>query len=216
MDSSTQVVRWGFKLAVATTGTVTLETSPDGITWTSVQVLASVDRTTDWYWQDIDPPVTDTFWRVTSSVPVTFDEFFLASQVRDWPMTQFNRDEYTNQPNKQFSGPISTNYYYDKTIAPTITLWPVSNSGYNHLSIWRHRFVQDVGTLTQEIEVPQMWMEAIVWMLASRLVYELPNVDPARRKEIIEASQAFLMEAELGETDNAPVFFVPGIGVYTA
>ena len=136
--------------------------------------------------------------------------------MRDWPMTQFNRDEYTTQPNKQFSGPISTNYYYDKTIAPTITLWPVSNSGYSHLSIWRHRFVQDVGTLTQEIEVPQMWMESIIWLLASRLVYELPNVDPARRKEVIEASAVFLGEAELGETDNAPVFFVPGIGVYNA
>jgi hypothetical protein len=216
LDAAAQIVRWGFKLTAGVTGTMTLASSDDGIAWTTVQTLASEARTTDWYWQDIDPPVTAQYWRVTSSVAATFDEFYLASQVRDWPMTQFNRDEYTQQPNKDYSGTISTNYYYDRTIAPTITLWPVADSDYNHLSIWRHRFVEDVGTLVQEIEVPQMWYESIIWMLAARLAYELPNADPARRKEVIEASAAFLQEAELGETDNAPVYWVPGIGVYTS
>jgi hypothetical protein len=81
--------------------------------------------------------------------------------------------------------------------------------------VWRHRFVQDVGTLTQQIEVPQQWMEAIIWSLASRLAYEIPGVDSARRTEVIQASERFLMDAEMSETDNAPIYWVAGIGVYT-
>jgi hypothetical protein len=215
LTSSTQVLRWGFKLSAGVTGSMLFESSDDGVTWTTQTSIASTTWDTEWYWYELDPPPTATYYRLSSSVPATFDEFFLASAVRDIPMTQFNRDEYTQQPNKQFSGSVCTNFYYDKLVNPTITVWPVPSVGTDQLSVWRHRFVQDVGTLTQQIEVPQVWLEAVVWMLAARLVYELPGVDPGRRKEVVEASSAFLMEAELGESDNAPVYFVPGIGCYT-
>ena len=130
-------------------------------------------------------------------------------------MTQFNRMEYAQQVNKTYQQRPCTNFYFEKTIEPTITLWPTPTNDYDQLSVWRHRFVQDVGSLTQQIEVPQQWVEAVIWMLAARLAYELPGVDPGRRTEVVQASVRFLMDAELGETDNAPVYFVPGIGVYT-
>jgi hypothetical protein len=168
-----------------------------------------------WYWYDLDPAPTDTFWRISSVTPFALDEFYLASVISDLPMTQFNRDEYTQQVNKTMLVRPCTNYYFDKLVEPTITLWGVPNNQYDQLSVWRHRYVQDVGTLTQQIEVPAQWMEAVVWMLSARLAFELPGVDQARRTEVIQTSDRFLMEAEMSESDNSPIYFVPGISVYT-
>lgn len=216
LSAATKIVRWGFKLAATTTGTITLASSSDGITYTTVSTLASEARGTGWYWFDLDPTVTAQYWRVTSSVATTFDHFCLVSSVSDTPMTQFNRTEYAQQTTKTQTGRPSTNFYFDKTVSPTIALWPVANNDTDQITFWRHRFVQDVGTLTQQIEVPQQWAEAVVWMLAARLAYELPGVDVGRRTEVVQASERFLMDAELGETDNAPIYWVPGTGVYTA
>jgi hypothetical protein len=215
LDSATDIVRWGFKLSAGVTGTMVLAGSDDDVTYTTIQSIASTTWDTEWHWYELDPKETYTYFRLTSSVAATFDEFYLASAVRDWPMTQFSRDEYTQQPNKQQSGTISTNFYYDRTIAPTITVWPVPQTNYDQLSVWRHRQVEDVGTLTQQIEIPQYWMESVIWQLAVRLAFELPNIDAARRTEVIQASERFLMDAETGESDNAPIFIYAGVGCYT-
>jgi hypothetical protein len=215
LTAATGIVRWGFKLATGVTGTMLLESSTNGITYTTAQSLASTAWGTTWHWYEVDPKVTAQYWRVTSSVAATFSEFYLASAVKDLPMTPFNRDEYTQQPNKHQSGAVSTNYYYSRTVSPSLSVWPVPDNSYDHLSVWRHRFVQDVGSLTQQIEVPQYWVEAVIWMLAARLTYELPNIDANRQNAVIQASQQFLLDAETAETDNAPVYIIPGIGVYT-
>lgn len=215
LDIATKIVRWGFKLDSAVTGTITLAYSDDGLSYTDLSATESGAIGTGWYWYDLDPAITAQYWRVTCSVPATFDEFYLASDVRDFPMTQFSRDDYAQQPNKTINGRPCTNYLFEKTLWPTVTVWPVPNNDYDQLSVWRHRQVQDIGSLTQQIEVPQQWMEAIIWMLASRIAFEFPGIAADRRAEVIQASQAFLQEAELGESDNAPIFWVPGIGCYT-
>lgn len=216
LTSSTKVVRYGFKPTSDVTASFTLDTSDDGVTWTTQQALNNQTWGSGvWYWFDLDPAPTATFWRISSVTNFALTEFYLASTISDLPMSQFNRDEYAQQVNKTNQARPSTNFYYEKLVDPVLTLWPVPNNNYDQLSVWRHRFVQDVGTLTQQIEIPQQWMEAVIWMLASRLAYEIPNVDPARRQEVIQASQVFLMDAEMSETDNAPLYFIPGIGVYT-
>lgn len=216
LTGSTKVVRYGFKPTANVTAAFTVESSGDGITWTTQQTLASADWVAGtWYWFDLDPAPTAGYYRISSATNFTLTEFYLASAISDLPMTQFNRDEYTQQVNKTYQQRPCTNFYYDKQVAPTITLWPTPTNDYDQLSVWRHRFVQDVGTLTQQIEVPQQWMEAIVWQLAARLAYEVQGVDQGRRTEVIQASERFLMDAEMSETDNAPLYFVPGIGVYT-
>jgi hypothetical protein len=216
LTSSTKVVRYGFKPAASVTASFDVDYSDDGGSWTTAQTLASQTWEQDgWYWFDLDPSPTATYWRISSATNFTLTEFYLASAISDLPMTQFNRDEYVQQTNKTVQQRPCTNFYFDKLVEPTITLWPLPNNDYDQLSVWRHRFVQDVGTLTQQIEVPQQWMESVIWMLAARVAYEIPGVDPARRTEVIQASERFLMDAEMSETDNAPIYWVAGIGVYT-
>ena len=216
ITTATKVVRYGFKPTASVTAAFTFSYSSDGVTWTTAQTLDSQTWTAgEWYWFDLDPPPTAAYYKISSATAFALDEFYLSTQIYDLPMTQFNRDEYAQQVNKNFQQRPCTNFYFNKVIDPTITLWPTPNNDYDQVSVWRHRFVQDVGTLTEQIEVPQQWVEAIIWQLAARLAYELQGVDAARRTEVIQASERFLMDAELGETDNAPIYWYPGIGVYT-
>jgi hypothetical protein len=44
------------------------------------------------------------------------------------------------------------------------------------MTVWYQRQIMDVGALTDELEVPQRWYEAVVFMLAHRMSLELPQV----------------------------------------
>jgi hypothetical protein len=140
----------------------------------------------------------------------------LSSNNREIVISPFNRDDYSNQPDKTFQSGFVTNYYFEKLVDPSITLWPVPSDDSRCLVLYRYRQIQDVGALTQEIELPSRWYEAISWHWAARLAFEFPGVDAARRAEVIQMASGMTLEVEGGETDNAPVFFAPRILVYTS
>ncbi len=217
LASATQIVRYGFRPSANVTAAFTFQYSSDGVAWTTAQTLASQNWVANtWYWFEVDPMLEYQYYQITSATNFTLDEFYLCSTYTDTPLSQFNRDEWSQQTNKFNVGRPSTNYYFDKTVAPTLSLWPAPNNEFDILRVWRHRFVQDVGSLTQQIEAPQQWYEAIVWMLAARLAFELPGVDPSRRAEVLQASEKFLMDAEMSESDNAPTYIFSNVDVYTA
>jgi hypothetical protein len=69
--------------------------------------------------------------------------------------------------------------------------------------------------LTNELEVPQRWYEAVVMMLAHRMSLELPAV-PMERVQYLEAqAEKYLTMAEQEERDKSPIYFAPNIAVYT-
>lgn len=203
------VVRVG--LAFDAAGTFKIQSSTDGVTY--ADVTGTLDGNTTRTWYDIDSTSAKTYWKIVTTNAVT-DHFF-ASTVREISMTQFNRDDYANQPNKNYQNAPVTNYYYEKTINPQLTCWPVPNNANDHLVIWRHRQVQDIGNLTNEIEIPVRWYEAIVWQLALRCSFEIPGADANRRQEVAAMAAQMLVEVENNETDHAPIRLAPSLSCYT-
>lgn len=209
-----QVVRFGVKFStLPTTATYELQTSPDNAVWTTVQSYTKPTATGVYDWHDLDPQVTANYFRINSDGVVS--DLLLSNNNKEIMVTPFNRDDYSAQPNKTFQSGFITNYYFEKLVNPQITVWPVPNDDTRCLVLWRYRQIQDVGTLTQEIELPSRWYEAITWHWAARLAFELPGVDDARRKDVVQMAQAMTIEVEGDETDNAPVFFAPNIRVYS-
>jgi hypothetical protein len=96
-------------------------------------------------------------------------------------------------------------------------IWPVPNEAQalGQVVTYVKRYIMDVGSLTQEIEVPQRWYEAIVYQLAARLAEELPQVDPSMLPVLDQKAMRALNEAEIEERDNSPIYFTPNIAVYT-
>lgn len=211
--TSGTVVRIGVKFSALPTTSFNLQTSPDGVTWTTVETFSAPTEANVYNWYDLDPQITADNFQISSNGTVS--DLFLANNVTEIVVTPFNRDDYSNQPNKTFQTGLVTNYFFEKLVTPQITVWPVPNDDTRHLALYRYRNIQDVGTLTQEIELPTRWYEAITWHWAARLAFELPDVEKDRRAEVVQMANGMTIEVESGETDGSPVFFSPNIRVYT-
>ena len=81
-----------------------------------------------------------------------------------------SRSEYANYPNKAQQG-FPTVFWFDRLIAPTVTLWPVPDgTSATYLKYYRVRQIQDAGfTSGQTAEIPYLWLEAFADGLAYRL-----------------------------------------------
>ena len=216
--TSASVQRVGFTVSTAFTGSLLIQSSTDDITYTTQVTLDSATyNANQYYWADLPVVSAVTNIKVVSAAatyPVVSD-IKCASSLYDLPCTQWNRDTYAAINAKNQTGRPSTSYFFEKKLTPTLTLWPVPNNANDHITIYRHRQSQDVGTLTQQLEIPQRWLDGIIWLLAARLCFELPSVDPTLAQLIVTMSDKQEFEAEQSETDGAPIFITPGIGVYS-
>jgi hypothetical protein len=131
-------------------------------------------------------------------------------------MSRLNRDDYTNLPNKNFTANQPFQYWFNRTIPQSkIYLWPVPSDPFVQMTIWYSRQIDDVGALTNELEVPQRWYEATVMMLAHRMALELPGVPLDRVQYLENQAEKYLGLAEAEERDNSPIYFAPNISVYS-
>ena len=216
--TSASVMRVGMALTSAFTGTLLVQTSTDDATYTTQVTADSATYTAgQYYWFDLPVATTCGYIKVVSAAatyPVVSD-IKCATALYDLPCTQWNRDTYAAINAKNQTGRPSTSYFFEKKLTPTLTLWPVPNNSNDHLTIYRHRQPQDVGSLIQQLEIPQRWLDGIIWLLAARLCFELPNVDAALGQMIVTMADKMEFEAEQSESDGAPIYITPGIGVYS-
>lgn len=196
-----------------------LEYSTDGITYTTLQNLGDVAVTDNqWYWQDIDPGQSVGFYRVSISGGQTLAlrEWFIGNNSTEVMMSRLNRDDYTNLPNKNFPANQPFQFWFDRTIPnPTLYLWPTPNNAFVQMTVWYSTQVMDVGALTNELQIPQRWYEAVLMMLSHRMSLELPQVDLARITYLEKMADKYLIEAEQEERDNSPIYLQPNISGYT-
>ena len=210
------VGRVGLLWSEAPTAEVNLQWSRDNVIWTTFSTIAVSDITTGQYlWLEVDPGLNVNQVRAVSADLGVMDDMILASGGREIMMTPFNRDDWANQPNKTQTSNTQVNYYFEKLVNPRITVWPAPASSQNYMALYRHRQIQDVGDLQNELELPTRWLEAISWHLALRIAFEVPGVDPQRRQELVGMASNFTLEAEANETDHSPVFLAPRVSVYT-
>lgn len=216
--TTANVLRVGFSVSASFTGALVISTSADGVTYTAQTTLPSATYTPgEDYWVDL--PKIESIGHIlveSASAPYpVIDGMKVSGAVYDLPCTQWNRDTYAVINNKTQQGRPSTSYFFEKKLIPTITLWPVPNNDNDCLMIYRHRQPQDVGTLTQQLEIPQRWLDGFIWLLAARLCFELPAVPDTVINIVVQMADKQVFEAEQSETDGAPLYLTPGIGVYS-
>lgn len=216
--TSTQVTNVGVYWNGASTS-YALETSDNGTTWTTLATVAnpntSANETT---WTDIEGSLATLYFRVRATTGVLNQSVvFLGNTPTEIPMARLNRDDYVNLPNKAFQGRPLQFWVNRQLNNPILNLWPVPSAQFvtAQVVVWVKRYIMDVGTMTQEIEIPQRWYDAVVYVLASRLAEETPTVDPQMIAILDQKAQRSLLEAENEERDDSPIYLTPNIAVYT-
>ena len=198
---------------------IALERSDDNIVWTTIQTETPTASAGQWTWFDLDSSVAARYFRVrATSGTLSFSQIYLANTPTEIPLARMNRDDYTNLPNKAFQSNRPLQYWFDRQVNnPIMHMWPVPNEAATvcQIVVWRQRYIMDVGTMTQDVEVPQRWLEAIVSGLAAKMALELTEVDPSLIPILDQKAAISLNIAQMEERDNSPMMIAPNIAPYT-
>jgi hypothetical protein len=213
----------GFLPYIANNGSATwniaLQYSMDGTTYYDLEDLGAISVSDNvWVWTDIDPGQNVPFYRIKASSGTTLAlrEWYIGNNSTEVMMSRLNRDDYTNLPNKNFTANQPFQFWFDRTIpTPTIYLWPTPSNPFVQMTVWYSTQIMDVGALTDELQIPQRWYEAVIFMLAHRMSLELPQVPMDRVNYLEKMADKYLYEAEQEERDKSPIYFAPNISVYT-
>jgi hypothetical protein len=194
---------------------IALESSNDLSTWTLVESITS-EGAAGISWYEIDPSVSARYYRIreTSGIAMTFTAIYIAQLYQDLPMYRINHDDYWTLPNKNFPGrPVQ--YFFDRQRDPNISLWPSPNTILACMAMRVRYHIEDVGDLTDELDLPVRWYESIVAELSLKLVVELPQAD-IKRYDLLKAERDVAFEqVSSEEVDRAPIYLAPNITGYT-
>lgn len=209
----------GILPGVSGTFNAVLEYSTDGASWSTLYNPGpTVWVNNEWLWYDIDPGQNVQYYRIreTGGNTLSLREFYVGNNSTEITMARLNRDDYTNLPNKNFTANQPFQFWVNRTIPQAkMYLWPVPSDPFVQMTVWTSRQIQDVGDLQDELEVPQRWYEAVIFMLAHRMALELPGVAMDRIGYLEKMANEYLNEAEQEERDKSPIYFAPNIAPYT-
>ena len=220
LDSVTAAPLFGILPGSSGLWDVSIQASQDGITWTTLytnDALIALDG--EWHWIDIQGVIPYLYYRLQANnlTVLNVREFYVGNLPNEIEIAKVNRDDYANLPNKFFTGRPVQFWYNKQRDQPLMEIWPAPMEQYTfaQLVLYTQRYVQDVGSMTQELEVPQRWYKPIMLQLGKDLAGEIAEVQPGVANEIAMELMPVLREAWDSETDSAPSYILPNISCYT-
>lgn len=127
-------------------------------------------------------------------------------------MTPISRDDYASYPQKSTQAP-PTVYWFNRQITPTITLYPVPDSGGPYtLNYYACTQIQDANLTGGETpDIPVRWFDAMCAGLAYRLArLYAPALEDKRKQDYADAWEV----AAKSDLENTPVRISPRLGGY--
>lgn len=109
-------------------------------------------------------------YSVDPSTVVILDAYVqFGNPAIDRIITPISRTEYSSYPNKAQEG-FPTSFWFDRTLAPTVTLWPVPDGSQSNLVYYAVLRIQDANMNgSEQVDIPPIWLEAFAYGLAARL-----------------------------------------------
>lgn len=221
-DSDQTITTIGLLPGTAGTWNFVYEISQDGVVWFTVDtftaeaVLARV-----WLWNDYQitrwPYYSYARLRATGGTALDVAEFFVGNTPSAIPMSPLNKDDWFALPNKSFQGrPVQ--FWQDmRRDYPILNLWPVPDEAANFkvVEAQTHMMIEDVGTLTQTLDIPNRWYNAIIWTLAEAVADEMPDYKGDINRLATKAREE-MRDAWAGVTPKGPMNLMANITGYTS
>ncbi len=151
-------------------------------------------------------------YAVEGNTVMILDAYTTTDQGIDRVIMPISRTEYASYPNKTQQG-FPTSFWYDRLIAPTITLWPVPDgTSATTLKYYRVRQIQDSNLKNNEnVEIPYLWLEAF----ADGLTYRLARIwNPQLAVPLKGQADESYMIASNQNVENVGMYISPMVGGY--
>lgn len=129
----------------------------------------------------------------------------------DTPLTEYARQTYMEQPDKTTEGMPIAFYYDPKLTTGALYIWPVASTAVaasTTLQLTYLRKIEDFDSSNNEADMPQEWLDALVWNLAEDLSTEYPP-EPRLAAKIERRAAESLAAIEAFDTEDASLFLQP-------
>ena len=124
----------------------------------------------------------------------------------DYILTGISRADYDALPYKTQSGHRPTQFYLDRQSQPIIYPWPIVDNSSIVLKTHSWCFQQDVGALTNQLDVPSRWLDVVAAKLAYRLAVKWA---PDRMADLKVAADEAFNAAAAEDVESVPLRIVP-------
>lgn len=157
---------------------------------------------------------TQALTATTASYAITGARRMLSVRRRtssiDTPMNELSREEYYDLPTKSATGTPVSWYFDPQRSTRTLYIWPAASTAVaanTTLYFTYLRVIEDIDALENDPDVPQEWLEALIYNLAAKLALAYgSDMYPVLR---VEAAQ-LLKDIEAQDQEPVSVYFQPG------
>lgn len=210
LGAATIITSVGFKLSASGTFVLVIESSTDNVSWTARKAYASAAYTAgEWTWADLDPTIEARYWRIreTGGTAISVEEFYLGNTPTEIILGRTSLDTYQAIPDKTFRGRPTQVWLDRRYDRPRIMLWPTpdATNAFSQVVAYRQRHIMDVGSMSQTLEIPNRWFEAIVAGLAYRMAEDTPSVDLNLLAPLKARADETMAIMGADEKDNSPI-----------
>lgn len=215
-DLGAATILAAFALTATATGvSPVIDTSPDGIAWTTRYAPGAGDYAGTPVWVDLTSAfVTARYVRLTNLTPTSF---VIAGPPASREVQRVNHEDFVNLPKEATGAPYSF-WLHRKATQPIMNLWPRPDAdtvAASAVSLTRQRYIQDVGTMTQTLELPPRWEKAVIAALAYEIAFDTPQVQLDVINMLKPKADEALHFMSNDETDSADMRMVFNLRGYT-
>ena len=128
------------------------------------------------------------------------------------PLSEWSRDEYMAQPNKEAESIPVAFYYNPQTTSGTLYIWPTPSSATAAdmtVKLTYLRRMDDMDSASNDADLPQEWLQPLVWNLANDLEPEYPVNDPRLAAKIEQRARQLLADLSSWDDEPASLFIQP-------
>lgn len=127
----------------------------------------------------------------------------------DLPMRILERPEYFELTNKSTSSTPLQVYHDPQLNVGYFYLWPAPDDETEVVRFTFSRRIQDIDTLTENIDIPQEWYEVIVWNLAARLSFQTNSIPLDERAGLVAVATDMKNKLDGWDREYGSVSFSP-------
>ncbi len=118
------------------------------------------------------------------------------NQDNEIPVLPFSRDQYFNQVNKLSQGTVVNAYYSPQIGNGRVYVWQTASSVNDFVRFTFERSIEEVLTGDDNLDIPNEWLETVIYNLAARLVDDYDT--PPAKANLITQKAAILLDQLLG------------------
>lgn len=138
----------------------------------------------------------------------------VGSNITDTPMNEMSRQEYFDMPVKTTSPSTPTSWFYDPQAASgTLYVWPAPSAATitagHSLQLTYLRRIEDMTATGNDLDMPQEWLDAVIWLLADDLETEYPINDARLAVKVERKAREARDLLKAWDTEPASLFLQP-------